>query len=131
MLGRYGGDEFIVFLPEADARQAKEVAERIRSAVADLALYVKGEQLAVTVCIGLASYPTDSSQTETILDLADRALYRSKRDGRNRVTGFADLVRDYGRSSAGASLRRTLENRLPVPICCTGEHGFPVTEVMV
>ena len=88
---RIGGEEFAVLLPEADVQAAREVAERIRRAVE--ATRVPSEQapepLQVTVSIGVAPFKAQSS-LEATLARADRALYRAKRDGRNRVHGARD-----------------------------------------
>lgn len=91
ILARYGGDEFVVFLPETTAEQGAEIAERIRYATSAIKFMAQNEQLPVSVSIGLASYPRDSSAAEDILDRADRALYVSKQEGRNRVTTFTDI----------------------------------------
>lgn len=91
ILARYGGDEFVAFLPETTALQANEVAERIRQAATATRFSVQGRQIPVTVSIGLASYPDDANSPEDVQDRADRALYYSKQGGRNRVTVFSDI----------------------------------------
>lgn len=91
ILARYGGDEFVVFLPETDSAQAREVAERVRDAVTSLKFMVHKSCVPITVSVGMASYPTDSNIPEEIEERADRALYYSKQEGRNRVTAFADI----------------------------------------
>lgn len=91
ILARYGGDEFVIFLPETPAEQARDVAERIREAAAAIKFMVYKDPMPVSVSIGMASYPEDSRAVEDILDRADRALYVSKQAGRNCVTRFADI----------------------------------------
>lgn len=92
ILARYGGDEFVVFLPETPATAAHEVAERVREAVESIVFRVKSAQVPVTTSVGIATYPTDTSNPDDVLDYADQAMYRSKQDGRNKVTPFADLA---------------------------------------
>jgi diguanylate cyclase (GGDEF)-like protein len=80
-VGRYGGEEFALLLPETDAAGAREVAERIRARVA-------GEEhleRPLTVSLGVAEFPSDGDSADKVLGAADAALYRAKREGRNRV----------------------------------------------
>jgi len=91
ILARYGGDEFVIFLPETTAGQAREIAERIREAVSDIKFMVQKTRIPVSVSIGMACYPDDSNSVDDILDRADRALYASKQGGRDRVTTFTDM----------------------------------------
>ncbi|MPZ15845.1 MAG: diguanylate cyclase [Chloroflexi bacterium] len=87
---RYGGDEFLVVLPETDAAGARFLAERIRSAVETYRFSVNGREVANTVSIGIASYPTDAADTMSLLARADAALYQSKLAGRNQVTAYTE-----------------------------------------
>ncbi len=82
---RYGGDEFIVILGNADAEQAKVAAERIRKAVEGHAFSVDGHTLNLTVSIGLASYPQHAQSAVALIKLADEAMYYGKRKSRNIV----------------------------------------------
>lgn len=86
VLARYGGDEFVVLLPETTTRGACEVAERIRRAVQASGLRVRDSIVPTTVSIGVASYPDDGGDLSLLLDKADKAMYRSKQEGRNRST---------------------------------------------
>jgi len=87
MVGRYGGEEFVVVLPECGAQVALEVAERIRRGVELAEEPVDGRRL--TVSIGVATYPSDARSKEDLLDRADWSMYRAKAGGRNRVVAFA------------------------------------------
>ena len=83
---RYGGEEFLVLLPEVDEAMALQCAERSRSLVAELLPSFRGRPLgAVTISIGVALYPGDGDTPELLQRRADEALYRAKRSGRNRV----------------------------------------------
>jgi diguanylate cyclase (GGDEF)-like protein len=84
-VGRYGGEEFVVVLPETDRAQGAETAERIRAAVAFRRLSLGKADTHVTVSIGVAEFPTDGTTVDAIIDSADRALYLAKQRGRNRV----------------------------------------------
>jgi len=87
LAARYGGDEFVLALVESDAAGAREVAERICHSVADT---VDGERRAVTVSIGIASFPRDARTKDELLDKAHWAMSAAKRAGRDRVTAFSD-----------------------------------------
>ena len=85
---RYGGDEFIVLLPDTPAKGALEVAERIRSHIAGTPVEHDGRQIAASVSIGVACYPEDGATLDALAAHADRALYAAKQDGRNRSVRY-------------------------------------------
>lgn len=82
MLGRLGGEEFAVLLPETDGRGGLLFAERLRQAVEALEIPYRGNTLRLTVSLGVTDIRPGESP-ESILERADRAMYRAKRDGRN------------------------------------------------
>jgi diguanylate cyclase (GGDEF)-like protein len=82
---RYGGDEFIVLLPETPPRGALDVAERIRKAMADRPLDMDARKIASSVSIGVACFPDDGRTLDALATRADRALYEAKQKGRNCV----------------------------------------------
>lgn len=84
---RYGGEEFVVVMPETDIGVATMVAERLRRRIAAEPFSIQQgvRQLDVTISIGIATRQTPSDTAAAILKRADQALYRAKRDGRNRV----------------------------------------------
>jgi len=85
-VGRYGGDEFVVLLPETAPHGATIFAERVRQRIQVMDFGTPDRPLSVTVSIGVASVPDPRATTpETFLALADAALYRAKGDGRNVV----------------------------------------------
>lgn len=86
---RYGGEEFALVLPEIDEDQAYRVCSRVRRAI-ERHTFInekKGNQL--TVSIGLACYPQDASDSNSLVAKADNALYKAKNQGRNRVICFS------------------------------------------
>lgn len=85
---RYGGDEFIVLLPETPAKGAHDVAERIRKAISATPLAFDGRAIACTVSVGVACFPDDGRTLDTLAARADRALYQAKKEGRNRVARY-------------------------------------------
>jgi diguanylate cyclase (GGDEF)-like protein/PAS domain S-box-containing protein len=83
---RFGGEEFVVILPVADLRVTQARAERIRSRLRELTVMHQGQSLGmVTVSIGVAELRQHGSAIKELLEAADAALYRAKRDGRDRV----------------------------------------------
>lgn len=88
---RFGGEEFVVVMPDTDLTFAYMVAERLRQAVADIpfTIGVPPGQLPVTISIGVTATEGPNETSEGLLRRADQALYRAKRDGRNRVVADA------------------------------------------
>lgn len=84
ILGRYGGEEFLLLLPKADLPDAVTIAERIRCAIADEPFQFNDFSIDTTVSLGVSTLTKETSLTEAI-ELADQALYRAKQNGRNRV----------------------------------------------
>lgn len=83
VVGRYGGEEFILMLPETNAEGATRVAERIRRTVADMR--VPAVDRMTTISAGIAALDASVFDLASLIAAADRALYRAKRGGRNRV----------------------------------------------
>lgn len=95
---RYGGDEFVVLLPETDATGGWVLAEKIRRDVADLRLTASGRRVAMSVSVGLVTFPSDGDTIGELLERADSAMYESKRSGRDRVTGVPVMDPDARRT---------------------------------
>ncbi len=85
LLGRTGGEEFAVLLPETDAARARELAERVRSACEHMSFSFLPSGKSISVSVGVGSVETGDSSIEHALARADQALYEAKRHGRNRV----------------------------------------------
>jgi diguanylate cyclase (GGDEF)-like protein len=83
LVGRYGGEEFVLCLPDTGLPHALDIAERIRSELAHAEVMHEGRSIAVTVSIGVAALQPDES-IEQWLSRADKALYEAKHAGRNR-----------------------------------------------
>jgi diguanylate cyclase (GGDEF)-like protein len=88
VVARFGGEEFVVMLPEIDKEGGAAAAEKIRTAVEQYPFYGREKQPGgqLTVTIGVAAYPLDSEDGLELVDVADRALYIGKQKGGNRVT---------------------------------------------
>ncbi|MEO7539043.1 MAG: GGDEF domain-containing protein [Pyrinomonadaceae bacterium] len=103
---RFGGDEFAAFLLDAEMAQGMVAAERMRKTVEDYQFSVvrQGQPRSthhITVSIGVASFPNDSSDPIELVEMADSALYRAKREGRNRVSSFRDVSEEEFKNSLG------------------------------
>lgn len=90
LVGRLGGEEFVVLMPDTDAVQARHAAERMRAAVEAAPLSFFGVERVLTVSIGVAEYRAEDEGFARLLQRADRALYSAKHAGRNRV--LVDLM---------------------------------------
>ena len=94
MLFRFGGDEFAAILVETDDTTARVVAERIRKVIESHAfLKDQGTPSYVTVTAGFSTFPTDATEKEQLLDLADQAMYVGK-GSRNVICGVVDIPKD-------------------------------------
>jgi len=90
LAARYGGEEFVVILPDTSKKNALAAAQKIRKTVEEYDYPHEGSQPSgkVTISGGVATYPYDARNTGDIIRCADDALYRGKKEGRNRVYGF-------------------------------------------
>jgi diguanylate cyclase (GGDEF)-like protein len=88
IVGRFGGEEFCVVLPDTDLEGAIVVAERIRKSAEKRTIKAYDSALRVTLSIGLSMFPSDGIVVEELMDKADWALYRAKSQGRNCVVAF-------------------------------------------
>ncbi len=88
LLARYGGEEFVCMLADTDRVRAGETAERIRESIAAKVFESGTVRFQVTMSIGAAIYPLDSRHAREVLEKADKALYRAKETGRNRLVFY-------------------------------------------
>ena len=118
-LARYGGDEFTILLVDTPIESALQVAERIRATVEETPFDGgPGGSLRVTLSIGVATYPAHGRTRETLLDQADKAMYRAKSLGRNRVcsaTELERLVAVLAQASARPCEAGAVRPKLPFP----------------
>jgi len=85
-VGRYGGEEFIAILPHTSYEEAMQTAERVRHAIANHAFRMSDKVLRITASVGVSSYPSETTDSpNALVREADKALYRAKESGRNRV----------------------------------------------
>ena len=91
IVARYGGEEFVILLPEIDKTHADQAAEKLRLAIEKSKFTQEQSQPKgkLTISLGLATLPIDSSNSQELLEYADRALYRAKANGRNCVATYA------------------------------------------
>jgi two-component system, cell cycle response regulator len=94
-VGRYGGEEFVVILPETDVEAAHIKLESVRDLIAGTPMQLgpRRENVQVTISAGLASFPNDGEDTAGLFTLADERMFQAKRDGRNRIVAGPELVR--------------------------------------
>jgi two-component system cell cycle response regulator len=87
IVARYGGEEFMVVLPQTSLRNALVIAERMRKGMEEsFFTNAQGQRdIKTTISIGVAIYPDGVTSAEQLLDKVDRAMYKAKRDGRNKV----------------------------------------------
>jgi len=84
IVGRFGGEEFVVLLPGADLKQAMSAAERCRAAVEKMTI-PDAPYLSVTASVGVAAFPDHGKDLDELLKASDRAMYAAKANGRNRI----------------------------------------------
>ena len=84
---RYGGDEFVVLLPETEIVGAFVVAEKIRAGAEEVGLALSASESLTSVSIGLVSHPEDGMSAEELMTAADRAMYQAKKLGKNQISG--------------------------------------------
>lgn len=105
-VARFGGEEFVLLLPDTDKRGAIAVAEKVRLMIADHKFIADehGDARTITISLGVSSYPGDVIEMDDLIDRADIALYRAKEKGRNRTECY---------SAPGADREDELERPIP------------------
>ncbi len=93
-LARYGGEEFVVIFSDITKELAVTASDRIRKTLGSTRIDISGVSMRITVSLGLAFYPSDAETREKLIALADEALYRAKKSGKNRLHLAGDTFRD-------------------------------------
>ncbi len=91
LLGRYGGEEFLVFLPETDWKTAFAIANRLRLLIAEAAIPTRAGPLRVTISLGVSQHVDADNRLEGVIERADQALYQAKAQGRNRAIAYEEM----------------------------------------
>jgi len=92
ILGRYGGEEFVILLPNTNLLQGYEIANRLRAQVEETTISTDAGDIKITISLGIAQMDSNSSTLAALIDLADTALYQAKNMGRNRVEINGNLI---------------------------------------
>jgi diguanylate cyclase (GGDEF)-like protein len=125
VVARYGGDEFVVLMPDTDAAAAAVVAERARSAVAGLAhVMADGSQVHVSCSVGLAMYPADGKSSRDLLRRADAAMYEEKRA--RTATAETPVRRSRARTSRSQREPTPEAGARPTAVAIESEPRIPV-----
>jgi diguanylate cyclase (GGDEF)-like protein/PAS domain S-box-containing protein len=106
IVSRQGGDEFIIVLPDTDAHGAARKAEELLADLAGLPFQIDGHELTITPSIGVAMYPDDARDAESLLSHADAAMYHAKERGRSTYQFFTEALNER------VTQRLTMENHL-------------------
>lgn len=86
---RYGGEEFMVIMPEVGLNDAMQRAEYFRKSIADLEIESSGKVIRLTISIGIAIFLTHATDSDAILSMADEAMYQAKQSGRNKIVVYS------------------------------------------
>jgi two-component system cell cycle response regulator len=116
-IGRYGGEEFCVVLPQTSEQQAAHWAERMRGCIAELSVTLNDLKLGITASFGVAQRLADTSSPEMLIDMADQALVVAKRSGRDRIVAYRTLTQSPMVQRGSGELASLLQ-------------GIPAREVM-
>ncbi len=84
-LGRYGGEEFLILMPETSVHNGLEITQRLKASVENTVFQGKAKQAYLTVSLGLSGYPHHGKTPKPLIEAADQALYQAKEGGRNRI----------------------------------------------
>jgi len=85
VISRFGGEEFCIILPSVHKSEAYKIADRLRKRIEEAKIILRKQETHITVSIGVANFPLDSSDTDELILKADKAMYEAKQKGRNRV----------------------------------------------
>ena len=85
LVGKFGGEEFIIVLPETEMPEAKQITQRLCDLVNEKSIHAYDEEIRVTLSLGISAFPGQARGMQDLIQRADEALYKAKELGRNRV----------------------------------------------
>jgi diguanylate cyclase (GGDEF)-like protein len=97
VVARYGGEELMIILPETNKINTIIKAERIRKKIQEMPLVFEGKKIQISASGGIATFPQDAVEAKKMIDCADRALYRAKSEGKNKICLFSIDKRQFVR----------------------------------
>lgn len=89
-VARYGGDEFVIFMPETDTNTARILAVRLKDKISKDTINITGLSAKITISIGIANFPNNAKNMDDLICKADKALYGAKREGKDRIYNCVD-----------------------------------------
>jgi diguanylate cyclase (GGDEF)-like protein/putative nucleotidyltransferase with HDIG domain len=129
IVGRYGGDEYLLILPQTASAEAGALAEKLRSALVETACVTpSGERIPIQASFGIAAYPQDGRNASELVAAADANLYVSKRRGGDAVTGAEEKQTLTDDEAGSFSLFESLVTAVDNKDCYTRHHSEEVTE---
>ena len=114
IIGRWGGEEFICIMPDADINAACIIAERLCCYISDQPYVHDSQEIAITASIGIANFPVDGDSPDELFRIADSTLYEAKKNGRNRIHSSNQVTGNI--YSIGTQLKNALNENRIVPV---------------
>ncbi len=112
-VGRYGGEEFLVLLPETNARNAVIPAERLRRAIESHEIKdTAGDKIRVTISVGISEFYPEDITPNDLLSRADKALYHAKLSGRNKVVIYEDYFKKLNTGESSDTIKKIIETQI-------------------
>lgn len=105
IVARFGGDEFVILMPDTHKINALLLSERLRETIMRKPMAIQDTSLQITVSGGVAGFPIDAKETENLLNMADSALYRAKGAGKNKISLFKEDKRRFLRIKFNRSIK--------------------------
>ncbi|MBI3778545.1 MAG: diguanylate cyclase [Gammaproteobacteria bacterium] len=128
LAARYGGEEFAVILPQTDFQAATNVAERIRRSIEETTIPMPDKHsVGVTVSVGVACFPRCGENPESLIEHADQALYTAKKEGKNRVCLYRNILKAQLEMDPGRiveMLNQSLDNIQPIVTAVSAKAAF-------